>query len=102
MKIASLAEVKAKFSAYVKSSGHAPVVITRNGKAVAAIIPLEDDDALERLMLGYSPKLRAILAAARQRIRTGHGLRHDQFWRSARLAESPRPKRPTRRRGAHA
>jgi len=93
MKIASVAEVKAKFSAYVKASGQSPVVITRNGKAVAAIIPLADDDDVERLMLGYSPKLRAILSTARQRIRSGRGIRHEQFWRDVDAAKSGKPKR---------
>jgi prevent-host-death family protein len=93
MKIASVADVKARFSAYVKASGQSPVVITRNGKAVAAIIPLADDDDVERLMLGYSPKLRAILSAARQRIRSGRGIRHEQFWREFDAAKSVKPRR---------
>jgi prevent-host-death family protein len=83
MKIASVADVKARFSAYVKASGESPVVITRNGKAVAALIPLSEDEDLQRLALGYSPKLRAILSAARRRIADGEGIPHDQFWRNA-------------------
>ena len=82
MKIASVAHVKAKFSSYVKASGESPVVITRNGKAVAAIIPLDNEQDLESLMLAYSPKLRAILSAARRRIRAGRGIPHEQFWRA--------------------
>jgi prevent-host-death family protein len=80
MKIASLADVKAKLSAYVKASGQGPVVITRSGKAVAAIIPLADEEDVERLMLGYSSKLRAILSAARHRLEAGQGVPHDEFW----------------------
>lgn len=83
MTVASVAHVKARFSAYLKASGQSPVVITRSGKAVAAIIPLADDQDLERLMLGYSPKLKAILAGARERIRAGQGVPHEQFWRQA-------------------
>jgi prevent-host-death family protein len=93
MKIASIADVKAKLSAYVKASSQSPVVITRNGKAVAAIIPLEDEQDLERLMLGYSPKLRAILSAARERIRGGHSVPHDQFWKEAHSAKRPKSRR---------
>lgn len=96
MKIASVADVKAKFSAYVKASGQSPVVITRNGKAVAAIIPLSDEDDLERLMVGYSPKLRAILSAARRRIAGGQAIPHEQFWREA----SPAARRKPRRKSA--
>jgi prevent-host-death family protein len=82
MKIASVADVKAKFSAFIKATGQGPVVVTRNGKAVAAIIAVSDEQDLERLMLGYSPKLRAILSAARRRIRNGQGIPHSQFWRA--------------------
>lgn len=83
MRIASVADVKAKFSAYVKASSQSPVVITRSGKAVAAIIPLNDEQDLERLSLGYSPKLRAILSAARERMARGEGIAHERFWRDA-------------------
>src|SRR5437868_8461680 len=98
MKTASVADVKANFSAYVKASGRCPVVITRNGKAVAAIIPLSDEDDLERLALGYSPKLRAILSDARQRIRAGEKIPHEQFWREVRAEATKR--RGKRSRGA--
>jgi len=82
MKIASVAGIKAKFSHYVRSSARSPVVITRNGKAVAAIVPLADEDDLDRLMLGYSPRLRAILSAARRRLAAGAGVPHEEFWNS--------------------
>jgi prevent-host-death family protein len=32
MKIAPVAEIKAKFSAYLKASEEGPVIVTRNGK----------------------------------------------------------------------
>jgi hypothetical protein len=50
MKIASVADIKARFSA---------------------------------LILAYSPRLRNILEAARQRIRAGAGIDHEDFWRDA-------------------
>ena len=31
------------------------MVVTRNGKAVAVLLAVEDDDELERLLLAYSP-----------------------------------------------
>jgi prevent-host-death family protein len=93
MKVASVADVKAKLSAYIKATDKGPVVVTRNGKAVAAIIPLDDEQDLERLMLAYSPKLRAILSAARRRIRNGEGISHDQFWRDAQSSARAKPRR---------
>jgi len=38
MRIASIAEVKAHFSAYLKAAEQGPVVVTRNGKAVAVVV----------------------------------------------------------------
>lgn len=80
MKIASVAEVKAHLSVYLKASTEGPVVVTRNGKAVAALVAVGDDEELERLLMAHSPKLQAILAAARQRIQEGKGIPHEQFW----------------------
>ena len=93
MKVASVADVKARFSAYIKASGQSPVVITRNGRAVAAIVPLADDEDLERFMLGHSPKLRRILSAARDRIARGQGIPHEQFWGEVGSAQRRKPRR---------
>jgi hypothetical protein len=38
-------------------------------------------DELERLMLAHSPRLKAILAAARQRIDAGAGISDVEFWK---------------------
>jgi prevent-host-death family protein len=80
MKIASVADIKARLSAYLKASAEGPVVVTRNGKAVAVLVAVGDDDELERLLMAHSPRLQAILAAARQRLQEGKGIPHDQFW----------------------
>jgi prevent-host-death family protein len=51
MRIASLADVKARLSAYVEQcETEGPVVITRNGKAVAVLLAPADDDNLEGLL----------------------------------------------------
>jgi prevent-host-death family protein len=81
VKIASVADVKAHFSSYLRSAERGPVVVTRNGKPVGALLAIDDEDELERLVLAYSPKLRSLLDAARQRIRGGAGIRHRDFWR---------------------
>jgi len=61
MKIASVADVKARLSAYLKESQQGPVVVTRNGKAVAVLLAVTDEDELERLVLAHSPKFQALL-----------------------------------------
>lgn len=46
----SVAEVKATLSEQIRSAEHGdPVVITRHGRAVAALVPAEDLEALRRL-----------------------------------------------------
>jgi prevent-host-death family protein len=84
MKIASLAEVKARLSAYlleVESGG--PVVITRNGKAVAVLLAPIDDDDLEGLLLSRSPRFRSLLSKSRRSVRGGKGLTAAAFWARA-------------------
>jgi prevent-host-death family protein len=83
MRIASVTEIKARFSAYLKASAEGPIIVTRHGKPVAVLLSVEneDEDELERLMLAYSPRLRAILNAARQQIKETGGVQHQDFWR---------------------
>ena len=80
MKIASVADVKARFSAYMKESETGPVVITRNGKPAAVLVNIVDEDELDGLLLAYSPQFRAILQAAREEIQKTGGIPHDEFW----------------------
>jgi prevent-host-death family protein len=66
MKIASIAEIKSRFSAFLKASEAGPVVVTRNGRAVAVIVGIQDDEEIERLLMAYSPRLQAILEVSRK------------------------------------
>ena len=85
MRIAPLADVKARLSAYLDECGaEGPLVITRNGKAVAILLVPYDDDDLERLMLGRSPRFQALLSRSRQSIKEGKGLPEAAFWETVR------------------
>jgi prevent-host-death family protein len=81
MKIAPVAEVKAQFSAYLRESKEGPVVVTKNGRPVAVLLSVEDEDEVERLVLAYSSQFQATLQAAKNQIREGSGIRHEDFWR---------------------
>ena len=81
MKIASVADVKARLSAYLKESESGPVVVTRNGKAVAVLLAVTDEDELERLILAHSPKFQAMLDKSRRQIEETGGIPHELFWR---------------------
>ena len=80
MKTASVAEVKSQLSAFVKASETGPVVVTRNGRPVAVIVGVQDEDEIERLLMAYSPQLRAILERSRQQFREGEWLSEEEFW----------------------
>lgn len=83
MKIAPLAEVKAQFSAYIEQCAtQGPIVITRNGKAVAVLLAPIDDDDLEGLLLARSPRFQRLLAHSRESIKRGQGLSREDFWKT--------------------
>ncbi len=85
MRIAPLADVKARLSAYLDKCGaEGPIVITRNGKAVAVLLAPDDDDDLERLMLGRSRRFQAMLNRSRHSIKHGKGLSEPAFWKAVR------------------
>ena len=90
MRIAPLADVKARLSAYVdECTVEGPVVITRDGKAVAVLLTPYDDDDLERLMLGRSPRFQALLNRSRQSIQEGKGLSEKEFWEAVGKRSNP-------------
>ena len=94
MKIASVAQIKSQLSAFLKAAESGPVVVTRNGRAVAVILGVQDEDEIERLLMAYSPKLQAILEKSRKQIREGDVLSHEEFW-----AEVEASRASTRRGG---
>ena len=82
MKVASVADVKAHLNAYLtECAQEGPVVITRDGEAVAVLVVPVDEDDLERLVLARSPRFQALLNESRQSIKAGKGLSRDDFWR---------------------
>jgi prevent-host-death family protein len=91
MRIAPLADVKAKLSAYIEQSEtEGPVVITRNGKAVAVLVSPVDDDDVENLVLARSPHFQKLLRKSRASINAGHGLSSNEFWRAVAKQKSRR------------
>jgi prevent-host-death family protein len=87
MKIAPVAELKAQFSAYLRSSTEGPVVVTRHGKPVAVLLSIENEEELERLILAYTPRFQGILEAAREQIRETGGIGHEEFWQEVEEGE---------------
>jgi prevent-host-death family protein len=79
--VATQKEVAADLARYLKATKEGPVVITSEGKPVAVLLGSGSDDDLERLLMGHSPKLQAILESARKRFREGRGIPHETFWK---------------------
>ena len=85
MRIAPLADVKARLSAYLDECGEeGPIVITRNGKPAALLLVPYDDEDLERLMLGRSARFQAMLDRSRRSLEEGKGLSEEDFWKAVR------------------
>ncbi len=83
MRIAPLADVKARLSAYLdEAEAKGPIVITRNGKAVAVLLAPVDDDDLERLLVARSPRFQSLLSKSRRSIQSGKGLSRNDFWKT--------------------
>jgi prevent-host-death family protein len=62
VKVASIAEAKAKLSDYVERCRRETVVFTKHGHPRAALVPLENDDDLERFLLSRNPRFLRLLA----------------------------------------
>ena len=62
MKLVSIAEGKAKLSEYIDECRHQAVVLTKHGHPRAALVPLDDEDDLERFLLAQNPRFQNLLA----------------------------------------
>ncbi|MHB0876583.1 MAG: type II toxin-antitoxin system Phd/YefM family antitoxin [Anaerolineae bacterium] len=93
MKIAPMAEVKVRFGGYLDECQNGPVLITRNGRPVAALVPVSNDDEeeIERLLLAHSPRFRRMLEAAQQSTRDGEGVSNEALWRALGKDEESHP-----------
>jgi prevent-host-death family protein len=81
MNIVSIADAKARLSAYIRESEEkGPVIITRNGRPAAVLLPVLDEEDLERLLLAYNPKFRQLIEEADNRIQETGGISHEEFW----------------------
>jgi prevent-host-death family protein len=80
VKVATQSEVAADFAGFLKATKKGPVVVTNKGKPVAVLLNSESEEDVERLLMGHSRKLQAILEGARKRFRQGRGIPHERFW----------------------
>lgn len=93
MKSASVAEVKSQFSEFIKASADGPVVVTENGRPVAILVGVQDEEEVERLLLAHAPRLQAVLETSRKQIREGETLTHEEFWAEVETSRAAKPSR---------
>lgn len=80
MKRATVADMKARFSDFLRECEKGPVVVTRNGKAVGLLVAVNNDDEVDDMLIAHSPRLREILDAGHREIAEGKGIPFDEFW----------------------
>lgn len=79
MKIVPLSHVKDHFSAYIDESHASPIVVTRNGRPVAMIIAIEDEDDLDSLLLVHNQRFVQLLEEAHEHVRVTGGVSPAEF-----------------------
>lgn len=92
MKIAPVADVKARFSGFLESCKKSPVVVTKNGRPVAVLVAVGEEDELERLVLAHTPRFRRLLEKAERRVVATGGVRHKDFWAAVGARSKPAAK----------
>ncbi len=99
MKVVPVVDAKTHLSAYLDRCHTESIVITKNGRARALLIPApEQKDDLERLTLAYSPKLWRLMEEAALRVRQTGGIPHEEFWTivEQRTAKNKRRRKQTK------
>jgi antitoxin (DNA-binding transcriptional repressor) of toxin-antitoxin stability system len=72
MKTIDLSEVTA-LAPHVQAGSQEPIVLTENGRTVAAILP-SDEQGVESMLLSLSPQFKVILDRSQQRLDAEGGL----------------------------
>lgn len=73
MKRIEMTDATASLCDYARRANREPVVVTRRGKAVAALVPFSDED-WEDLVVGNHPAFIALMRRSRARCQPGSGI----------------------------
>jgi len=71
MKIVEMDEAHGSLSEYARRNRRDAVVVTRRGKPVSALLPLDPGVDLERLALSMNRRFRVILECSRAEVQAG-------------------------------
>ena len=86
MKIVDIAEATSTLAEYTTDLSEEPIVITNNGKPIAALITLENVD-LETIALSSNPKFIELIERSRSRRRAEGGISSAEMRRKLGLSE---------------
>ena len=100
MKLVSIAEGKAKLSMYVDECRRQAVVLTKHGHPRAALVPLDDEDDLERFLLARNPRFQDLLARSAKSGRTSLADAEAQLVPKPRESDASQVKRSKSRKPA--
>jgi prevent-host-death family protein len=80
MKVLEISKATASLADYANEVSNEPMVLTTNGKPVAALLSIADVD-VESLSLSSNPEFLAILAESRARLKAEGGISSQEMWR---------------------
>ena len=78
MRVIEKAEATAPLAEYTRSVKKEPVIVTRKGKPIAALVSIEDAD-LETVSLSTNRKFLALIERSRARQRTEGGISSEEM-----------------------
>ncbi len=78
MKSVELNHATAALKDYAEQLTQEPIVVTRGGKAIAALVPLQDSD-LESFLVSESPVFKQIVRKSRASYKRDGGLTREQL-----------------------
>ena len=89
MRVIEKAEATAPLAEYMTGVKKEPVIVTRKGKPIAALVPLENAD-LETVSLSTSRKFLKLIERSCTRQRTEGGISSDEMRRRLRVKKAGR------------
>lgn len=96
MKSLKLTEITGSLLDYARTGLKEPVVVTKGGKPVMAVVPLTKYDDWESVALSTNPKFMAIIERSRTSVRTTPPLSLEKVRRKYGLPAKAVRRRPTR------
>jgi prevent-host-death family protein len=78
MKVIDKSDATATLAEYASQIQNGPVIVTSDGRPVAALVPLENTD-LESISLSTNPKFLDLIERSRARVKAEGGIPSDQM-----------------------